>query len=192
LTFEAAEGAVASAGVGVVAGPGVPRFEFSPHNCFACGTLNTHGLRLLVHVEPGRSWSEVTLDERFEGWHGIAHGGILCTVLDEVMGWALVGNDSWGLTARLTVEFRKPVEVGRPFKAEGWVTRSRRRLIHTAGRLVDADSGIELATGEGVYLAAGKERKEELRARYGFRLIGPQNDIPGSVAPDRRQGESAR
>jgi acyl-coenzyme A thioesterase PaaI-like protein len=168
--------------VGVVPGPGVPRFELSPHNCFACGTLNTHGLRLLLHVEPGRSWSAVALDERFEGWGGIAHGGILCTILDEVMAWALVGSDNWGLTTRLSVEFRKPVEVGRPFLAEGWVTRSRRRLVDTAARLVDTSTGTELATAEGVYFAAGEARKKELRERYGFRVVGDGRiDIPDSV-----------
>ena len=167
---------------GVVPGPGVPRFELSPHNCFACGTLNSHGLRLLLHVEPGRSWSEVTLDKRFEGWAGIAHGGILCTILDEVMAWALVGGDNWGLTTRLSVQFRKPVEVGRPFLAEGWVTRSRRRLVETASRLVDGASGAELATAEGVYFAADEARKKELRESYGFRLVGEAPvDTPDSV-----------
>ena len=166
----------------MVPGPGVPKFELSPHNCFACGTLNTHGLHLLLHVEPGRSWSAVTLEKRFEGWDGIAHGGILCTVLDEVMAWALVGDDNWGLTARLSVEFQKPVEVGRPFVAEGWVTRSRRRLVDTAARLLDEASGEVLATAEGLYLAAGEARKKELRARYGFRVLeGSTVDIPASV-----------
>lgn len=178
MTSEAPTGAVAG-----LVGAGIPGFELSPHNCFACGTLNAHGLGLVLHVEPGRSWSEVTLESPFEGWAGIAHGGILCTVLDEVMAWALVGNDNWGLTARLSVEFRKPVEIGRPFLAEGWVTRSRRRLIDTAGRLVDKESGDELATSAGVYLAAGDARKNELRERYGFRLVnGRQSDTPGTVA----------
>lgn len=178
--------APADAAIGVVPGPGVPTFELSPHNCFACGTLNTHGLRMLLHVEPGRSWSEVTLDRRFEGWDGIAHGGILCTILDEVMAWALVGTDNWGLTTRLSVEFRKPAEVGRPFLAEGRVTKSRRRLVETAGRLVDRTSGAELAAAVGTYYAAGEARKQELRERYGFRVIGDGLiDTPGSVVPPR-------
>lgn len=135
----------------------------------------------------------MTLERRFEGWEGIAHGGILCTVLDEVMAWALVGSDNWGLTARLSVDFRKPVEVGRSFLAEGWVTRSRRRLVYTSGRLVDAESGAELATAEGIYVAAGGARKEELRKRYGFRLVGdPSTDTTGSVAPGLLPPGSAR
>ena len=80
----------------------------------------------------------VTLDRRFEGWEGVIHGGILSAILDEVMAWALVGEDNWGVTARLTVDFRKPVAVGMPIRAEGWITRSRRRIVDTAGHIVDA------------------------------------------------------
>jgi hypothetical protein len=83
------------------------RFEFAPHHCFACGTLNAGGLGLDLHVEPGRSWVELALEPRFEGWEGVVHGGILCAILDEVMAWALVGEDNWGVTARMAVDFRK-------------------------------------------------------------------------------------
>ena len=78
---------------------------------------------LVLHVEPRRCWTELTLERRFEGWDGIAHGGILCTILDEVMAWSLVGEDNWGLTARMNVEFKKPVEIGQPIRAEGWITQ---------------------------------------------------------------------
>jgi acyl-coenzyme A thioesterase PaaI-like protein len=168
----------------VVTGPGTARFEFSPHNCFACGTLNTQGLQLQLHVERGRSWTELTLEPRFEGWEGIAHGGILCTILDEVMAWALVGEDNWGLTARMAVDLKRPAHVGRPLRADGWVTRSRRRLVETAGQIVDAGSGEVLATADAVYLAAGAERKRELQERYGYRLAADAPErVAGSAAP---------
>jgi acyl-coenzyme A thioesterase PaaI-like protein len=145
------------------------RFEFAPHNCFACGTLNAGGLGLDLHVEPGRSWVDLSLDSRFEGWEGVIHGGILCTILDEVMAWALVGEDNWGVTARMAVDFRRPVTVGTPIHAEGWITRSRRRLADTAGQIVDATTGAQLATATAVYLAANDDRKRDLRERYGYR-----------------------
>jgi acyl-coenzyme A thioesterase PaaI-like protein len=152
--------------------PGVPRFAIAPHHCFACGSLNTSGMQLELHVEPSRSWVELTLEPRFQGWDGIAHGGILCTILDEVMAWALVGQDSWGLTARMGVDFKRPVMVGQALRAEGWVTRSRRRLVETAGQVVDGASREVLATATGLYVAADDERKQELRRRYGWRPIG--------------------
>src|SRR2546428_1544464 len=88
------------------------RIEVEPHNCFACGTLNAHGLHLELHTEADRCWTRLTLSDRFEGWEGIAHGGILAAILDEVMAWALVGHDLWGLTPRMSVDFRRPVQVG--------------------------------------------------------------------------------
>jgi uncharacterized protein (TIGR00369 family) len=158
---------------GVVAGPGVRPFQIADHRCFACGSLNEHGIHLLLHVERGRAWTELALERRFEGWAGIAHGGILSTILDEVMAWALVGEDNWGLTARLSVEFQRPVEVERPIRAEGEVVRNRRRLVDCTGRIVDALDGRVLATGAATYMSAGADRRAELRARYGFRYVEP-------------------
>jgi uncharacterized protein (TIGR00369 family) len=144
-------------------------YEFEPHNCFACGELNEHGLRLKLHLGERRSWTEFVPDDRFEGWAGIAHGGILATILDEVMAWALVAEDNWGVTARLSIDFKRPVPVGSQVRAEGWVVRSRRRLVDTAGQIVDSNGGL-LATASAVYVAANEERKRQLMAQYGVRI----------------------
>ena len=146
-----------------------PTFEFEPHNCFACGELNEHGLRLQLHLEERRSWTEFTLVDRFEGWRGVTHGGIIATILDEVMAWALVAEDNWGVTARMSIEFKRSVPIGTAVRAAGWIVRSRRRLVDTAGEVVDSD-GTVLASAEAVYVAAGAERKRELMERYGVRI----------------------
>jgi acyl-coenzyme A thioesterase PaaI-like protein len=160
--------------------------EVEPHNCFACGELNEHGLHLDLHVEGDRCWTELSLPERFQGWEGIAHGGILCTILDEVMAWSLATTDNWGVTARLSVAFRKPVALGRPFRAEGWVTAPRRRMIETAGRIVDPADGTQLATAEATYVAADDESRRRLQERYRFRLVrrdtGPEPLAASSAA----------
>jgi len=132
---------------------------------------------LVLHVEPGRAWTELTPDRRFEGWEHVIHGGILCTILDEVMAWALVGEDNWGLTARISVQFKRPVMVGVPIRAEGWVTRSRRRVVETAARIVDAETGVEAATATGTYVAADAQRKQDLRDRYGYRPVDPTGPV---------------
>ena len=168
---------------GAVAGPGVAPFDLVPHNCFACGSLNRHGLGLLLHVEPRRSWTELVLDDRFEGWAGMAHGGIISTILDEVMAWSLVGEDNWGVTARLSVDFRRPVPVGSRIRADGEIATSRRRIVETTAKLIRLDDGEVLATARGTYLAADPARRRELRERYGFRFTDePEGDTRGSVA----------
>jgi uncharacterized protein (TIGR00369 family) len=146
------------------------RIEVAPHNCFACGSLNTHGLHLELHAADDRCWVETTLTDRFEGWEGIAHGGIVSTILDEVMAWALVDHDIWGVTARMSVEFKRPVPIDRPIRAEGRVTAARRRIVEAEGVIVDPVDGTELARATGTYVGAPEARKAELKARYGFAL----------------------
>ncbi len=139
---------------------------------------------MALHLEPSRSWTELQLDRQFEGWEGVVHGGIVCTILDEVMAWALVAEDNWGVTARMSVSFKKPVSIAQAIRADGWVVRSRRRLVETAGRIIDAETGVELATATGTYVAADAERKALLQARYGFRPNGSAGTDDVASTPD--------
>jgi acyl-coenzyme A thioesterase PaaI-like protein len=156
---------------------GLAGFQFEPHHCFACGELNYHGLQLVLHADETGCWTELTLPDRFQGWDSVAHGGIVATLLDEVMAWSVIGRDTWGVTARLNVAFKHPIPIGRPIRAEGWVTDDRRRTIHTAGRIFETGSKRVLATGEGVFMAAPPDQLEQLKARYRLRPV----DAPGSV-----------
>jgi acyl-coenzyme A thioesterase PaaI-like protein len=157
--------------------PGVPRLEVVPHHCFACGSLNVHGIGLILHVEPDRAWTETSLGARFQGWDEIAHGGIVATILDEVMAWSLAAADDWGVTARMAIEYRKPVPLDTMIRADGWITRKRRRIIDTEARIIDRATEAVLATASGVYVAADEERKAQLRARCGFPAVA----TPGAV-----------
>jgi acyl-coenzyme A thioesterase PaaI-like protein len=147
------------------------RAEMRSHACFACGDLNLQGLRLRLHVEGGSCWTEAVPEPRFGGWEGIVHGGILCAILDEVMAWSLIGEDCWGVTARMAVQFLRPVEVGRPIRAEGRLVDRRRRILRTDARILDPATGEVLATAEATYLDAPAQRKALLKERYGFRIL---------------------
>jgi uncharacterized protein (TIGR00369 family) len=152
------------------------RFEFEPHRCFACGELNEQGLHLAIHTDPQHAWTEIALEPRFQGWEAVAHGGIVCTLLDEVMAWAVIGRGTWGVTARLNVVFRRPIPVGRAIRAEGRVVDENRRAHRTVGRVVDAATGELLATAEGTFMAVPPDEVERLKARYGMRRL---DDAPG-------------
>ncbi len=153
------------------------RFELAPHHCFACGELNEHGLKLALHGDENGCWTELVLDSRFEGWDGLAHGGILATILDEVQAWAVIARGGWGVTAKMAIEFKRPVPVGVVIRAEGRVTLSRRRIHETAGRIVDPARGTVYASAASTFIAATEERRAELAARY---RLGPV-DLSGRV-----------
>jgi uncharacterized protein (TIGR00369 family) len=165
LTSEPATGqagaAAASAGEGT--------YDLAAHRCFACGELNARGIRMALHMEPDRAWSDLTLDATFQGWEGVAHGGILATLLDEAMAWATASRETFGFTARMTIEYRRPVPVGVPIRVEGRIVEVKRRLTRTEASVIDPATGEVLAHAEGVYIAAPEERATEMRERYRFR-----------------------
>lgn len=153
-------------------------FEFEPHHCFACGELNEHGLQLILHADETGCWTELTLPDRFQGWESVAHGGIVATILDEVMAWSVIGRGTWGVTARLNIAFKRPIPTGQPIRAEGWVTQDRRRTVNTAGHVVDPATGAVLASGEGTFMAVPADQLAALKARYRLRPV----DMPEPVA----------
>ncbi len=168
-------------------------FEFDPHHCFACGELNEHGLHLQLHTDPERSWTELTLQSQFQGWDAVAHGGIVCTILDEVMAWAVIGRGTWGVTARLNVAFRRPIPTGRTIRAVGRVTQEHRRAFRTVGEVRDLATDELLATAKGTFIAVPPDQLARLEARYGMRRTGeaqPEGEAmeksgsPKATAPD--------
>jgi uncharacterized protein (TIGR00369 family) len=117
--------------------------------CFACGKLNEHGLKL--DIRPTASGVEVNFAfaERFQGWQGVVHGGLIATILDELMAWACKTSARAAVTAEMTVRFRRPLRTGQSFRGEGRVIADRGRLLFCESRLLDPDSGtIAEATGK--------------------------------------------
>lgn len=117
--------------------------------CFACGRLNRHGLQLDIRRTPSGVAVDYSFPARFQGWQNVVHGGLVSTVLDELMVWACTAAGRTTVTAELTVRFRRPLMVGQPFHGEGRIVADRGRLLLCAGRLTDSDSlAIAEATGK--------------------------------------------
>lgn len=75
-------------------------------NCFACGTENSAGLRMQFATDGNATTGTVAIDKRFQGYDGIAQGGIVATILDTAM-VRLLHDRSGGnpLTGRLEVRY---------------------------------------------------------------------------------------
>ena len=122
--------------------------------CFACGPENPIGLRL--HFEPGEDGvrAHVTLAPEFQGWRGIAHGGIAMSLLDEAMAHAAGFAGHRGVTASINVRFRKPVPLEEPLDVWGRVVWQRRNVLGVEASVRDA-SGTLLLDGEGKFVSMG-------------------------------------
>jgi len=111
-------------------------------------------------------WSEFVPAPRFEGYTGMVHGGVISTVLDEVMAWSLYRQETWAVTAELTVRYRVPVAVGERTRAAGWEVASRGRRIEMAGEIRREADGAVLATATALFIRVPETQAEAWRERY--------------------------
>lgn len=116
------------------------------HNCFGCGRLNLHGLQLKFYLTGNGVYAPFTPGPAQEGYVGLIHGGIITTVLDEVMAWSLYRLEIWAVTAKIEVVFRQPVEVGVAIRATGRLVKDRRRLLDVAAEMRRTSDDLLLAT----------------------------------------------
>jgi uncharacterized protein (TIGR00369 family) len=142
------------------------RYAFADHNCFACGGGNPIGMRLRIEIGDGVARTTWTAGKDFVGWSDKLHGGIIATLLDEVMAWAPSSFDSWAVTAEMTIRYRSPAAPGEELRAVGRVVERRRRIYQVRGEVVGADGRV-IAEGSGRYLGATPSQKAELKERYG-------------------------
>ncbi len=143
------------------------RYAFADHNCFACGGENPIGMRLHIVLGDGTATTTWTVGHDYVGWSDKAHGGIIATLLDEVMAWAPSSFDSWAVTAEMSVRYRSPASPGEELTASAQVVQRRRRIYEVAGEVRGGDGRL-VAEGSGRYLGASPSDKAELRARYGI------------------------
>ena len=94
----------------------------SDHHCFGCSPVNPSGLQMNFFADQDTVFSNVTIPDHLCGWSNIAHGGVLTTILDEIMSWtALHFLKRITMTKSMNIEFIKPVYIRNPLKAEGKV-----------------------------------------------------------------------
>lgn len=129
--------------------------------CFVCGQENHVGLKARFFYEGGRVSTEYTAEKRFEGYHGVFHGGITATLLDEVMIKALLARDIYAMTVELTVRFHKPVSTGQRLSLTGSLDQQKGRLFMTTGDVTN-EAGELVASATGKYLEVRTELKDKL------------------------------
>jgi uncharacterized protein (TIGR00369 family) len=147
------------------------RYGFADHHCFACGTTNPIGMGLRIELGERRASTTWVPGGDFVGWSDRVHGGLVATLLDEVMAWASSSDDAWAVTSSFSVRFHSPASPGEPLRAEAWVESRRRRIYEIRGEVRAGERLVADATG--TYLAASPTQKSELKERYGLRPTVP-------------------
>ncbi|MBA4399324.1 MAG: PaaI family thioesterase [Chloroflexi bacterium] len=134
--------------------------QANARHCFVCGVDNQFGLQLKFYdTAPGRVEADWMVSEQFQGFPGIAHGGILASVLDEATTRTVLGaNGSRRIvvTASLEIRYRKPVPLNTPLKVIGELIEDKGEIIHATSK-IENEQGQVLASARALLMEAPAE-----------------------------------
>lgn len=113
------------------------------HNCFGCSSSNPHGLQMSFFSDDQAVYSTVMVPDHLGGWSNLVHGGVLFTILDEIMSWtAIYLLKRITMTQSMRIDFLKPVKIQSELSARG-------TIVSTSGKHdVQAEGEIRAPGGD--------------------------------------------
>ena len=121
--------------------------------CFGCSPTNEFGLQLRFRREGTRVFATYRIPDRFHGAPGIAHGGIVAAILDEISCAAAVFvADRFVVTGELVIRYEAPVPVETPIELEAEITsRAHARYAEIGATIRCSGAGLARSTGKFFY-----------------------------------------
>lgn len=121
-------------------------------DCFGCGSKNPHGLQMKFLTDGEAVYSHLTVPSHLTGWNDMVHGGILSTILDEIMAWsAIYLLKRVVVTKSMHIEFIKPVFTRDSLKITGRILEQPNEREAIMEGLVHKASGELCTRSEGLF-----------------------------------------
>ena len=115
-------------------------------HCFVCGLENDHGLHLRFYeTAEGEVTVQTTVPAHFQGYPGIVHGGIVASLVDEALGRVHMGSADdprFMFTAKINVNYRKPVPTQKPIQIVAHAVKSKRRTATSVCAIYGPDGDL--------------------------------------------------
>lgn len=133
-------------------------------NCFVCGLENEHGLHLRFYeTADGEVTVETIVPDHFQGYPGIVHGGIVASLVDEALGRVHMGpasNPRFMFTAKINVNYRKPVPTEKPIRIVAHAVKNKRRSATSVCNIYGPDDEL-LVKADALLVNVPEEMLEE-------------------------------
>lgn len=143
----------------------------------AAGEGNPIAPPLRVYAVDGGVEATLEVGRAYEGPPGYVHGGVTALLLDELLGSAAVEVGRYGMTARLSVTYRRPVPLRTPILFRAAVVETDGRRTKVAGTVSPLTAPhTTLVEAEGLFI----QPSDDTRRAYFDGLVAAD----GSPAPD--------
>jgi acyl-coenzyme A thioesterase PaaI-like protein len=116
--------------------------------CFACGTENSHGLRLQFVTEGTTNTASIVIGEKFQGYEGIAQDRVIATILDAAMVRLL--HDLFGgspVTGRLDIRYLKATPLQRTVSVSARLAKRRGSMYWAEAEILNGTRCCAKANG---------------------------------------------
>ena len=131
-------------------------------NCFVCGKNNPIGLNIAFFKDQDKIKAEFIPQSKHQGFKGIVHGGILFSILDEIMGrTAIITRDVMTMTVEINIKYRKKALVGEKIIFAAQMTKDLGRMIEAQAEARSED-GTLLTEAKGKFIVLSKEMQKEV------------------------------
>src|SRR5882672_2767383 len=125
--------------------PPIPSMKTLPHtrSCFVCGESNPVGLKLRFETDGRIVQTRFRPGPEHVGFRQTIHGGLIATLLDEIMVWACaVQTRRFAFCAELNVRFLNPVRPNEELAAVGELASNRRDKLFEARAELRNQAGL--------------------------------------------------
>ncbi|MCP4536295.1 MAG: PaaI family thioesterase [Chloroflexi bacterium] len=127
--------------------------------CYVCGQAHPRGLRIRFFAGLlGQVHAQFRPDCTQTSYQGIVHGGVISTLLDELLGWPIaLQTGRMSLTGELTVRFVKPMHAGHTYLATAHPGTDQGKYWVGEGHVHD-ENGETYAKARGKYFLLSTEQ----------------------------------
>ena len=122
------------------------------NRCFVCGPGNPIGLNVRFRIENDVCRAEFTPDGRHTGYREVTHGGIIFSLLDDVMANWLWLQGIKSFTAKADIRYRAELPIGTTVNLEGRCVRRKGRLVQMEGKVIQQADGVVVAEATGSFM----------------------------------------
>lgn len=117
------------------------------------GVGHPYAVPLRVFRQGDRAVTDVTLELGFQGAPGMAHGGFVAAIFDDLLGYLMMLQGTIAFTAYLTVNYKIGTPIGEPLRFEAWIDRVEGKKLFLAGECRN-DADDVLTTCEALFIDA--------------------------------------
>jgi len=116
--------------------------------CFVCGPENPVGLKLDFVFDGKTIRTEYVPPKEHQGYMNIVHGGIVSTLLDEVMVKVAIELGKPAVTAQMDIRLKKAVSIGTKITISAEITKETRKTLEAYAKATVNDEIVADARGK--------------------------------------------